>query len=74
MKERRNFFFKKDILASPGFEPTTCPGDHFITGTFMNSPHATCGKTSSVQLAQSKDFKVQSSRLLMWRTMGPKLF
>ena len=63
MKERKKFFKKlkkkkKNILATPGFEPTTLSGDNisYKTGTFMNGPLATTGKVSSVQLAQSAPF------------------
>ena len=44
MKERKKFFKKfkkkkKNILATPGFEPTTfCGEDFYKTGTFMNVP------------------------------------
>ena len=37
-------------------------------------PLVTSGNVSSVQLAQIAQIKRKSSRLLMWRTMGPKLY
>ena len=60
MKERKKIGKKnqKNILATPGLEPTNFYGDNssYKTGTFMNGPHATSGKVSTVQLAQSAPF------------------
>ena len=60
----------------PGLEPTTWSGDHSTTKkrNIYEWPLVTSGNVSSVQLAQIAQIKRKSSRLLMWRTMGPKLF
>ena len=53
-KNFKNFKKAKNILATRGFEPTKGLGIILQNnGTFMNSPLATSGKVSSVQLAQT---------------------